>query len=418
MLFKTIKIKDYEENEMFTHSINPKIINNKKYFQLIYLLLIIIPIVILLKAFIFFYTKTKSSNIKTQKYDYLIVGSGLYGATFNYFAKKAGKTTLVIEKKNYIGGNLYCEKLEGINIHKYGPHISHTNNKTIWDFVNSLTHFIPYNQNQSLFLIKKKLYKLSFNFLTFFNQSLNLTISEKDKKRQKAYNETNNKDINRIIREYIEKQWGIKSENYSSFIFNKKKTDFNFCGYYYGDNYQGIPEEGYNIMIEKLLNNTEIITGIDYNTFKGKYYDIANTIVYTGKIDEYFDYKYGKLEYRTISWENQVIEKRYFQNEPIVNYLDKNIPFTRIIEYKHLEPFNKKIQEQNRTIIFYEYTDKWDENKEPFFPINDKKNNELYNKYKELANKEKNVIFGGRLAEYKYYEMNDIIEAVFKQWNV
>ena len=171
-------------------------------------------------------------------------------------------------------------------------------------------------------------------------------------------------------------------------------------------------------MIAKLLNNTEIITGVDYNKYRDKYYDIANKIVYTGKIDEYFDYKYGKLEYRTISWENQVIEKRYFQNEPIVNYLDKNIPFTRIIEYKHLEPFNKKIQEQNRTIIFYEYTDKWDENKEPFFPINDKKNNELYNKYKELANKEKNVIFGGRLAEYKYYEMKDIIEAVFKQWNV
>ena len=415
---RKVKIKDNEEKESFTikNKNNPKPKNKYKIHLTINTLLIILSVVIILIILIIF---LRSIIKHKKKYDYLIIGSGLYGATFNYLAKKEGKTTLVIEKRDHIGGNLYCENLEGINVHKYGPHIFHTNDKKIWDFVNSLTNFIPY-YNQSIYAYKNNFYKFPFNFWSSFNQLWNIKIPEDEKKEQliSNYNNPNNVDINKIFKKFIEKQLGIKSENFTSFIFGENSTNLNLSNYYFNDSYQGIPENGYNSMIEKLLKDTKIIKGVDYNRFRDKYYDIANTIVYTGKIDEYFDYKYGKLEYRTISWENEVIEKNIFQNAAIVNYLDSNIPFTRIIEYKHIDFTNKEIQEQNRTIVFYEYSEKWDENSEPFLPINDEKNNELYNKYKELADKEKNVIFGGRLAEYKYYEMNDIIEAVFKHWNI
>ena len=344
----------------------------------------------------------------SEHYDYLIVGSGLYGATFNYLAKKAGKTTYIVERRNVVGGNLYCENVEGIWIHKYGPHVFHTDNKKVWDFVNNMTHFNPYIQ-QTVAKVEDKLYSLPFNMWTFYELWGVQTPEEAQKKieEQKYTGEVHNleeqamslvgKDVyEKLIKGYTEKQWGRECKNLPPFIIKRLPTRFTYDSNYFNDRYQGIPEGCYNAMMEQLLKDTKIETGVDYNKNKEKYEKIADKIVYTGKIDEYFNY----------------------QGAAVINQPDKNVPYTRVIEHKHFEPYNKELQEKKKTVVSKEFSEEWDETKEGYYPVNDEKNNNLYKQYKELADKEKNVLFGGRLAEYRYYDMKDIIENVFKQWGV
>ena len=382
----------------------------------------------IISIIIYFSYKRKSSNV--LHYDYLIVGSGLYGATFNYLAKKAGKTTLVLEKRSTKGGNLYCEKKHGIFVHKYGPHIFHTDNKKVWDFVNSLVEFTPY-QNQPISKSKDKLYNLPFNMWTF-NQMWGVISPEEAKnniEQQKYKGQIANlenqamslvgKDIyEKFIKSYTQKQWGRECPNLPPFIIKRLPTRFIYDNNYFYDRYQGIPVGCYNAMIDRLLNDTEVVINVDYNLFRDRYKNVADKIVYTGKIDEYYDFKFGQLEYRTVRWENQVKNVSNFQGNAVINYPDSEVPYTRVIEHKHFEPYNKEVQELNETVVSYEYSEEWNKDKEPYYPINDEKNNNIYKKYKELADQEKNVIFGGRLAQYKYFDMKDIIEDVFKQFNM
>ena len=365
-----------------------------------------------------------------KNYDYLIVGSGLYGSTFNYLARKAGKTTLVVEKRETIGGNLYCENIDGLFVHKYGPHIFHTDNKKVWDFVNSLVEFTPY-QNQPVSKSGKKLYNLPFNMWTFHPLWGTITPEEAKEKieSQKFKGTVTNleeqalslvgKDIyKKLIKFYTQKQWGRECPNLPSFIIKRLPTRFIYDNNYFNDRYQGIPVGCYNAFIDKLLQDTKVITKVDYNKNRSDFETIADTIVYTGKIDEYFNYKYGKLEYRTVRWDNEILDVDNYQGNAVINYADKKVPYTRVIEHKHFEPYNKEIQERKKTVISYEYSEEWDDTKEGYYPINDEKNSKLYEKYKELADKEKSVIFGGRLAQYKYFDMKDIIEDVFKLFKI
>ena len=391
-------------------------------------------ILLILLAFIISKIKNKFSFPKIYKrksnaeYDYLIVGSGLYGSTFNYLARKAGKTTLVLERRDTIGGNLYCENIEGIFVHKYGPHIFHTDNKKVWDFVNSFVEFTPF-QNQPISKSGEKIYNLPFNMWTY-NQLWRITTPDQAKEKienQKYRGEIHNleeqalslvgKDIyEKFIKSYTEKQWGRECPNLPSFIIKRLPTRFIFDNNYFYDRYQGIPEGCYNAFIDKLLKDTKVLTKVDYNKHRAEYANIADKIVYTGKIDEYFDYKYGKLEYRTVRWDNKILNEANYQGNAVINYPDKEVPYTRVIEHKHFEPYNKQIQEKKKTVISYEYSEEWDETKEGYYPVNDEKNSKLYQSYKALADQEKNVIFGGRLAQYKYFDMKDIIEDVFKQF--
>ena len=391
-------------------------------------IIIICAVVVVLIIILCFIFRSRSNPL--GHYDYLIVGTGLYGATFNYLAKKAGKTTYMIEKRDVVGGNLYCEKKEGIWIHKYGPHVFHTDNKKVWDFVNNMTNFNPYIQ-QTVARVEDTLYSLPFNMWTYY-QLWGVTTPEEAKEKidsQKFTGEVTNleeqamslvgKDIyKKLIKGYTEKQWGRKCTELPPFIIKRLPTRFTFDGNYFNDRYQGIPEGCYNAMIDQLLKDTKIETGVDYNKNKEKYENIADKIVYTGKIDEYFGYKLGKLEYRTVRWETEVKDVANFQGAAVINQPDKDVPYTRIIEHKHFEPYNKELQEMKKTVISKEFSEEWDETKEGYYPVNYEKNNKLYQQYKEMADKETNVIFGGRLAEYKYYDMKDIIENVFKLWEM
>lgn len=416
-----VKISDEEKEQTGLNQMHTKTI-----------MIILFGVSIIITAIIYYYCKGSrdaKSTVLTH-YDYLIIGSGLYGATFNYLAKKAGKTTLVLEKRNTIGGNLYCEKVEGIFVHKYGPHIFHTDNKKVWDFVNSLVEFIPY-QNHPISRSKDKLYNLPFNMWTF-NQIWGVTTPEEAQKKieeQRFKGEVHNledqakslvgSDIyENFIKGYTQKQWGRECPNLPPFIIKRLPTRFIYDNNYFYDRYQGIPQGGYNDFIKALFNDTEVLTEVDYFKFKDRYQNVADTIVYTGKIDEYFDYKFGKLEYRTVRWENKVKKVANFQGNAVINYPDPDVPYTRVIEHKHFDPYNKDLQEKKKTVISYEYSEEWDETKESYYPINDEKNNNMYMKYKELADQEKNVIFGGRLAQYKYFDMKDIIEDVFKKFNI
>ena len=418
---KKVKIKYYEDFESsYNQSIDLK--------KICSILIIIIVVALMVFSFIFFRKNKYREVSQTKQYDYLIVGSGLYGATFNYFAKKAGKKTLVIEKKYHVGGNLYCVKVGAINYHKYGPHVFHTDNKKVWDFVNNLTNFNPFVL-QKISFSKNKLYDLPFNMWTF-NQLWNITSPEEAKKKiygnktkekinnieQNALNSLGEEAYTKLIKYYTEKKWGKKAQELPEEIINRIPKKFTFDGNYYNDRYQGIPEGCYNALINKLLENTQVVTNLDFNKFREKYSDVAEKIVYTGKIDEYFNYEYGKLQYRTMIYKSDFFYKSNIQGAAIINYPDKDVPYTRKIEYKHFEPYNQKLQESQATVIDTEYSVEWDDSKEPFFPINDEINMKLYKKYKKLADKEKNVIFGGRLAEYKDYNMGEIIEAVFKYW--
>ena len=371
-----------------------------------------------------------------QHYDYLIVGSGLYGSTFAYKAKQAGKTCLVIDKRSHAGGNVYCEKVEGINVHKYGAHIFHTNNKSVWDFVNSIVEFNRYT-NCPIANFKGELYNLPFNMNTFYRmwgvttpteavakleeqraearrRLADLSVSEPRNLEEQAQLLVG-KDIYEIlIKEYTEKQWGRKCTELPAFIIRRLPVRLIYDNNYFNDKYQGIPIGGYNKLIEGLLAGVEVRLNTNFFAKKEVLMAIADRIVYTGAIDEYFDYYYGKLEYRTVSFDMTVENCTNYQGNAVVNYTSHEQPYTRIIEHKHFEMFGAEIDACPKTVISKEYSSEWKDGLEPYYPVNDTPNNELAEKYRALAAKEENVIFGGRLAEYKYYDMDQVVSQVLK----
>lgn len=360
---------------------------------------------------------------KYPHYDYLIVGSGLYGATFAYLANKAGKKCLVIDKRSQLGGNIYCENVGGIHVHKYGAHIFHTSNKMVWDFMNSFVQFNRYT-NSPVANFHGKLFNLPFNMNTFYQMWGVATPAQAAAKIEQQKKENGiaapknleeqaislvGRDIyETLVKEYTEKQWGRKCTELPSFIIKRLPVRFTFDNNYFNDAYQGIPIGGYNRIIEGLLCGTETKVNTDFFVHQAELEKIADKIVFTGKIDEFYGYKFGKLEYRTVRFETETLDMQNFQGNAVVNYTSHNEPFTRIIEHKHFEPENPAYS-QNKTVISKEFSTEWHEGLEPFYPVNDEKNAKLYKKYKELADIQSKVIFGGRLAEYKYYDMDDVI---------
>lgn len=365
-------------------------------------------------------------------YDYLIVGSGLFGATFAYMANRKGKKCLVIDKRKHLGGNVYCENIEGINVHKYGAHIFHTNNKKVWDFVNSIVEFNRYT-NCPVANYQGKLYNLPFNMNTFYQiwgVTTPLSAQAKiDEQRAEAIAKLNGrepsnleeqalilvgKDIyEMLIKEYTEKQWGRKCTELPAFIIKRLPVRLVFDNNYFNDRYQGIPIGGYNKLIEGLLEGIECKVDTDF--FKSEYYDwkkYANKLVYTGALDEYFDFKLGKLDWRTVSFKTYQLETPNYQGNAVMNYTSNNEPYTRIIEHKHFEMFGQEVYNCPKTVISEEYSTEYQDGMEPYYPVNDLKNNLLADEYRKLAAKENSVIFGGRLGEYKYFDMAPVVEQV------
>lgn len=373
-----------------------------------------------------------------SKYDYLIVGSGLYGAVFAYKAHQYGKKCLVIDRRSHLGGNIYCEKIEDINVHKYGAHIFHTSDKKIWDFVNSIVEFNRYT-NSPIANYKGKLYNLPFNMNTFY-QMWGVTTPESalakiEEQKAEAVAQMKKegvtiprnleeqalaligKDIyETLVKGYTEKQWGRQCKDLPAFIIRRIPVRFTFDNNYFNDPYQGIPKGGYNKLIDGLLSGIETKVNVDFLNNREYFESLAETIIYTGAIDEYYDYCFGKLEYRTVCFENEILECSNYQGNAVVNYTEREIPYTRVIEHKHFEMFGADIAKSPKTVITKEYSTEWKEGLEPYYPLNDERNTSLYKKYKELANNESKVIFGGRLAEYKYYDMAPIVKAVFNYW--
>ena len=373
-----------------------------------------------------------------SKYDYLIVGSGLFGATFAYKAKQAGYKCLVIDKRAHTGGNLYCENKHGINVHKYGAHIFHTSNKDVWDFINSFVEFNRYT-NSPIANYKGELYNLPFNMNTFHQMWGVATPDEaKDIIEQQKQNAIETmrcagvstprnleeqaitlvgKDIyEKLIKGYTEKQWGRSCDELPAFIIKRLPVRFVYDNNYFNDKYQGIPIGGYNRLFNALLEGIEVKTSTDFFENREYWESIAKKIVFTGQIDEFYDYKFGKLEYRSVRFEEELIEKPNYQGSAVVNYTDSETPYTRIIEHKHFELFGDEVYQTQMTVISKEYSTEWKDGIEPYYPINDEKNNTIYCRYKQLADKEADVIFGGRLAEYKYYDMAPIIENVLNMF--
>lgn len=360
-----------------------------------------------------------------KKYDYLIVGAGLFGATFAYEASKKGKKCLVIDRRNHIGGNIYCENINGINVHKYGAHIFHTSDKEIWKYVNQFCEFNNY-VNSPIANYKGELYNMPFNMNTFSKLWGVVTPDEakakiEEQKEKYGTEDPQNleeqaislvgKDIyEKLVKEYTEKQWGRDCKELPAFIIKRLPVRFTFNNNYFNDRYQGIPIGGYNVIIEKMLENCDVETGVDYLKEKEKYNKLAEKILYTGMIDEYFDYKLGNLEYRSLKFENEVLpDVDNYQGVSVVNYTSHNEKYTRMIEHKHFE-FN----DCKGTVITKEYPMTWKLGDEAYYPVNDEKNTALFEKYKELANKEENVIFGGRLGNYKYYDMDKVIKVALE----
>lgn len=367
-----------------------------------------------------------------EKLDYLIVGSGLFGATFAHMATKMGKRCLVIDKRPQLGGNVYCESIEGINVHKYGAHIFHTNNKEVWDFVNSIVEFNRYT-NCPVANYKGRLFNLPFNMNTFYQmwgvttpEEATAKINEQKAEAVAALNgrEPQNleeqalslvgKDIfETLIKEYTEKQWGRKCTELPAFIIKRLPVRLIFDNNYFNDKYQGIPVGGYNRLIDGLLEGVECKTGVDF--FNSEYRDwrkYADNLVYTGAIDEYFDYRLGKLDWRTVSFKTRIEDTPNYQGNAVVNYTSHDEPYTRVIEHKHFEMFGKEVYDCPKTVISEEYSTEYKDGMEPYYPVNDERNNSLADAYRKLAEKEENVIFGGRLAQYKYYDMAPVIEQV------
>lgn len=357
-------------------------------------------------------------------YDYLIVGSGIFGAVCAYELTQKGYKCLVIEKRSHIGGNIYTEKIEGINVHKYGAHIFHTNSRKIWDYINQFAEFNRYT-NSPVARYKNEVYNLPFNMNTFNKLWGVFTPEEAKKKIDEELKETNIEEpqnleeqaiklvgktiYNKLVKGYTEKQWGMKATELPSFIIKRLPVRFTYDNNYFDDKYQGIPEGGYTQIIEKMLNGIEIKTGYDYFEHKNELNNIVKKTIFTGPIDQYYDYCYGELEYRSVRFETEILDMKNYQGNAVVNYTEYEVPYTRIIEHKHFE-----FGAQPKTVISKEYSAKWNRDKEPYYPINNDKNNELYEKYKKLANKDKNIIFGGRLGQYKYYDMYKVIEEALK----
>ena len=366
-----------------------------------------------------------------KKYDYLIVGSGLFGSIFAYEANKRGKKCLVIDKRKHIGGNIYCKEVEGINVHEYGAHIFHTSNKEVWNYINKFAEFNRYT-NSPVAIYKDELYNLPFNMNTFNKLWGVKTPSEAKAKIEEQLAETNieepknleeqaikliGKDIyEKLIKGYTEKQWGTKATELPAFIIKRLPVRFTFDNNYFNDTYQGIPIGGYTKIIEKMLEGIDVQLETDFFKEREKFESIADKIVFTGMIDEFYDYKFGTLEYRSLRFEHEILDEENHQGNAVVNYTEYEIPYTRIIEHKHFE-----YGTQPKTVITREYPAKWNKGDEPYYPINNERNNNMYAKYKELADKESNIIFGGRLAQYKYYDMHNVIEqalnAVKREFN-
>ncbi len=369
------------------------------------------------------------------KYDFLIVGAGLFGATFAWRARQAGKTCLVIDRRKHKGGNIYCEEVEGINVHRYGAHIFHTNNEELWRFVNSLVPFNRYT-NSPVANYQGKLYNLPFNMNTFYQMWGVHTPAEATAKleeqreearrilKEQGVSEPRNleeqallligRDIyERLIKGYTEKQWGRPCSELPAFIIRRLPVRMVFDNNYFNDRFQGIPIGGYNKLIDTLLEGCEVRLGVDYLENREAWNEQAEQVVYTGEIDRYFDYRLGHLEWRTVRFETETMPTSNYQGNAVINYTEREVPYTRIIEHKHFECFGADVDKNPKTVISREYSTEWHLGMEPYYPVNDEKNNTLYHQYVELAHSEKNVLFGGRLAEYKYYDMAPVIERAF-----
>lgn len=357
-----------------------------------------------------------------MKYDYLIVGCGLYGITFARLATDMGKSCLVIDKRNHIGGNCYTENIEGINVHKYGAHIFHTSNRVVWDFVNRFADFNNYINSPKAYS-KGKLYSLPFNMNTFYEmwgvtkpeEAINIINNQKFKGiptnlEQQALSLVGKDIYETLIKEYTEKQWGKKAVDLPSFIIKRLPLRYTFDNNYFNDRYQGIPIGGYTKMFENMLEGIEVRLNTDYFQSKEYYDSIANNIVYTGCIDEFFNYEFGKLEYRSLKFEHKTLDIKNYQGNAVINYCDYNIPYIRILEHKHFEKNNT-----SKTVITFEYPEDYTQNKIPYYPINNDYNQEIYKKYKNKSKSLTNFIFGGRLTEYKYMDMHVVIESAMNK---
>ncbi len=381
-----------------------------------------------------------------DKYDYLIVGSGLFGATFAYKAKQAGRKVLVIDKRPYLGGNVYCENIEGINVHKYGAHIFHTSNKEVWDFVNSIVLFNRYTNSPIAVAPDGKIYNLPFNMNTFYQMwgvktpqeamtKLELQRMEAiERMKTEGVSEPRNleeqalaligKDVyEQLIKGYTEKQWGRDCKELPAFIIRRLPVRMTFDNNYFNDDYQGIPIGGYNKLIDGLLEGTECLCKTNFfssncpqtgKPYSASWRDIASKLVYTGALDEYFDYKLGKLDWRTVVFKTRVEKIPNYQGNAVVNYTGHDVPYTRVIEHKHFEMFGQDVYANSKTVVSEEYSTEYEEGMEPYYPVNDNRNNILADSYRKLAENEPDVIFGGRLGEYKYFDMAPIIEEVFR----
>lgn len=358
-----------------------------------------------------------------KKYDYVLVGGGLFAGTFAYEAGKRGKKCLVVEKRSNLGGNIYCEKIEDINVHKYGAHIFHTSNRKVWEFVNSLVEFNRYT-NSPVANYHGEIYNMPFNMNTFSKmwddvrtpveakariaeQKAKITGEPKNLEEQ-AISLVGEDIYKKLVKGYTEKQWGRDCKDLPAFIIKRLPVRYTYDNNYFNDLYQGIPIGGYNVLIDALFAGCDVELNVDYNENKEKYNELGEKVLYTGTLDSYYDYCYGKLEYRSLKFETEVLDEENHQGVAVVNYTDRETPYTRMIEHKHFE-----YGTQEKTVVTKEYPADWEERMEPYYPINDEKNQSLYQKYAELAAKEENMIFGGRLAEYKYYDMDKVIESAF-----
>lgn len=359
-----------------------------------------------------------------MKYDYLIVGAGLFGAVFAHEAGKKGKKCLVVDRRNHIGGNIYTEEIEGIQVHRYGAHIFHTSNKEVWEYVNRFAEFNHYI-NSPIAVYKDELYNLPFNMNTFSKmwniktpaeakeiidrQIADLGITEPANLEEQALSLVGRDVYEKLIKGYTEKQWGRKCTELPAFIIRRLPLRFTYDNNYFNDRYQGIPIGGYTAIIKKLLEQADVKLGTDYLKERETYKDMADRIVFTGMIDEYYDYILGALEYRSVRFETEVLDCPNYQGNAVVNYTEREVPYTRIIEHKHFE-----FGTSDKTVISREYSSEWKVGDEPYYPVNDERNSSLYEKYKELAEKEKRVVFGGRLGAYKYYDMDKVILAALE----
>lgn len=375
--------------------------------------------------------------IENSRYDYLIVGAGLFGATFACLAHKRGKKCLVIDKRPHTGGNIYCEDIEGINVHKYGAHIFHTSDKEVWDFVNSIVPFNRYTNCPVAQAPDGKLYNLPFNMNTFYQMWGVKTPSEAkaklEEQRREAVEKMKSEGVTeprnleeqalsligrniyeQLIKGYTEKQWGRPCSELPAFIIRRLPVRMTFDNNYFNDSYQGIPVGGYNKLVDGLLDGIEVRLDTDFFAERAHWESVADKIVFTGKIDEFYGYRFGKLEYRTVRFETEILDESNYQGNAVVNYTSSDVPFTRVIEHKHFETFGNAVYDNPKTVISKEYSTEWQDGMEPFYPVNDAKNQHIYEQYHELAKQEENIIFGGRLAEYKYYDMAPVINQALK----